>query len=1008
MQTYFVRTLTTLATVLAVLSQALAQRTEYVTVAAPPDKPVSLQVGTVTISTFSPVTLSAIENGTHLNFVVVNESDSPTTLQFTSYNEINQTKPSWIYHLFKLFGEVEGVGGSTSIALGGRESRTLQFFLNASTNGSALRGTLPFRWRIGSSGTESTLPVEIIADDNLDAFKRTTDSTIRGRVLGLDQQPIAGARVTSFLFNEKLVRSQLTDAEGRFSFDVLGVDSLQTVLGSRPLPYQRLAYALTAEATGTSFSYTGDVAPLAGKSIDVDVTLTPLAAAPQYRLAGELATDGTLAYWWVRFAGSGDRIVAVQGQHPPVQPGPGHILAVDLTGKELWRVATGDQCWGFDVSPDGSRIAAGSYDGYVYIVSAEGQLLHKIMRGDRPSPSGPGAVMEVRFSPDGKRLLVDGAGGAGGYTVLDPQTGQTLWTSTRATEDGFSQAAYKARWSQDGRRVIAGSNGPLSAFTSAGALQWRTNMGESPLWLEIDPDNNTYAAGKSGILFSYDPAGKLRWSYRLANTTNEATSGVSADYRFLLLPTFNGLLQAFDSGGGVLWQRMLPTLRTADPSGGTMEFISGPGHNATAVTPDGRYVAIGTRAWQTLLYSRSGALLWSHTASQRADFQGENPDVHGHYTGIQSVCVSADAKYIVTGAADSVIRIFERTTTAAAGAPVIEAEPGDSGVREGMTASFNVMSATATAFQWFKDGQELVGATTPVCSIPGGTATDAGLYQVRVTNAQGTTWSRVAMLAVQVDEKVTGQAYELASDIAHPKGNIYDQVLLTGSTGSIQADVRQVTRVSFIDLDDDIVQVEMSGAGTLALRLESPTGPTLPALYVQDVSYMKGNARITISGADETTNLTIFSVGKMNAVNQALFKSGVTYDGFADIASISIQSSNGRFGGLRAANTGFRAVAGLTGIHAPGVQFTGPVFLNDITAADAATPVLLLGRADDVRITGGTLSQPNGQAVQVSGLTALQFADGTDSHGRLFPAQRNAAKLEQDGVDVTTQIVRGP
>jgi hypothetical protein len=71
--------------------------------------------------------------------------------------------------------------------------------------------------------------------------------------------------------------------------------------------------------------------------------------------------------------------------------------------------------------------------------------------------------------------------------------------------------------------------------------------------------------------------------------------------------------------------------------------------------------------------------------------------------------------------------------------------------------------------------------------------------------------------------------------------------------------------------------------------------------------------------------------------------------------------------------------------------------------------VLLLGSADgDTLVTGGDLRQPNGQPVTVSGLTQLKFVDGTNSHGVLAPALANQARLQQDGADVTDQIVVNP
>jgi hypothetical protein len=255
--------------------------------------------------------------------------------------------------------------------------------------------------------------------------------------------------------------------------------------------------------------------------------------------------------------------------------------------------------------------------------------------------------------------------------------------------------------------------------------------------------------------------------------------------------------------------------------------------------------------------------------------------------------------------------------------------------------------------------------------------------------------------------KLIGAGTEF-QNIVHPNGNVFDQILLESAAATVTADPGQVLRVSFLDLTDDIVQVEFSGPGALSLVLANSSGPAAPAKYNQTTAYLKGHVGIVITGATENTHLSIFSVGRSTAVNQALFKNEVAYDGFADVAFVAIASGNGKFGGLRTANTSYFATRGYTGIYAPGVEFTGPVFVGEITASDTATPMLILGSAADVRVTGGDLLQANGRAVQVSGITQLKFAPGSTSHGNLLPAQANQARLEQDGVDVTAQIVVNP
>jgi hypothetical protein len=210
-------------------------------------------------------------------------------------------------------------------------------------------------------------------------------------------------------------------------------------------------------------------------------------------------------------------------------------------------------------------------------------------------------------------------------------------------------------------------------------------------------------------------------------------------------------------------------------------------------------------------------------------------------------------------------------------------------------------------------------------------------------------------------------------------------------------------------LKNYILQFNFWGAATLTFVLENATGPATAVNYNQpDVSYMKGHASIIVYNANQTTNLSVFSVGRATAVNQALFRSDVTYDGHADVAFIAIQSGNGLFGGLRAANASFINTKGIAGVYAPGVQFSGPVFIGDINAFDDATPTIVIGGGAETKINGGDLLQTNGRPVTVAGLSRLQFVAGTDSHGILQAAQNNRARLEQGGVDVTAQVVVNP
>jgi hypothetical protein len=383
----------------------------------------------------------------------------------------------------------------------------------------------------------------------------------------------------------------------------------------------------------------------------------------------------------------------------------------------------------------------------------------------------------------------------------------------------------------------------------------------------------------------------------------------------------------------------------------------------------------------------------------------------GVITGVPQAAGRNSVMVYAENAGGTAVSTVDLVIAAAATAPAITTQPVAQSISVGNAATFNVVASGGgpLTYQWYFNGRAIEGAAGSALTVSPVNVTNAGEYSVRITNPVGAVTSQSAMLGVTSTAKVTGSGSEVGANIVFANGNVYDQVLLQGAAAAVTADPTQVVRVSFVDLNKDIVQVEFSGAGTLTLTLDSPTGPAAPENYNQPtVAYMKGHLGLVITGANETTNVSVFSVGRGNAVNQALFRSDVTYDGFADLAYIAISSTNGKFGGVRAANASFWATHGMTGIYAPGVQFTGPVFIGDLNASETAVPQILLGSASDVRVTGGDLLQTNNAPVRVSGIAQLKFAAGSSSHGTLIPAQANKARLEQNGIDVTAQIVVNP
>lgn len=440
----------------------------------------------------------------------------------------------------------------------------------------------------------------------------------------------------------------------------------------------------------------------------------------------------------------------------------------------------------------------------------------------------------------------------------------------------------------------------------------------------------------------------------------------------------------------------------SSPISGTVGTALAFGFSVTgAQTPAGSYRVTGTLPPGLALIGGTSGIVNATTGTISG-----TPTVAGSYL----VSIRAYENRNATGDAYGPLNVVFNITGGAPTPPTIATQPADQTANAGTSVTLQVVaSGTPTpSVQWQRNGVDLAIATAATLTLANFMPADTGLYAATLANASGSVATQTAIVGVQSLNKLVGTGQEFP-DIYHVvTGFTYDQILLGGAAASVTADPGQILRMSFIDLNDDIVQVEFSGAGTLSLVLDGVTGPAAPLNYLQGTAYMKGHAGIVLAGANETTNLSVFSVGRANAVNQALFRPEVAYDGFADIAFIAISTTNGKFGGLRAANTGFFGTRGMTGVYAPNVQFTGPVFVHNIDASADATPVLKIGSGGDVRITGGNLFQTNGRAVQVSGIAALQFTSGASSHGTLFSAQANQARLEQDGANVTARIVVNP
>jgi hypothetical protein len=452
---------------------------------------------------------------------------------------------------------------------------------------------------------------------------------------------------------------------------------------------------------------------------------------------------------------------------------------------------------------------------------------------------------------------------------------------------------------------------------------------------------------------------------------------------------------------------------------------------APAITtqPASQSVSVGANVTFTAVASGSPAptYQWRQNGSNIAGATNASLSLNN----VQSGDAGSYTVVVTNNAGSDTSHVATLTVAVAPAVPVFTTQPVGQTAALGTSVTFTAVASSSPAptYQWQKSGAAITGATGASHTVNNVQPADAGLYTVIATTPTGTTTSAPAILAPVTTQKVVGAANELGANIRHPNGRYYDQLLLTGSAATFTADAGQVTRISYLDLNDDIVQVEFSGAGSVTLVLDTPSGPAAPVSYNQAVNYMKGHGSVYLADTDSSSYISAFTVGRMTAFDPTggydiskavsatnlpanngnpLFQPTTAYDGVADLGLLAITSASNTFGGALTANTSYWQDRGYTGIYAPGVLFAdGRVYLHDLTAFGTATPEIQVGSASNVRVTGGNLRQDNNRAVQVSGFTSIFFAAGTDSHGKLLPAQANQARLEENGVDVTAQRVTG-
>ena len=535
--------------------------------------------------------------------------------------------------------------------------------------------------------------------------------------------------------------------------------------------------------------------------------------------------------------------------------------------------------------------------------------------------------------------------------------------------------------------VTAGATATFTAAASGNptpTLQWQRNPLGTGTWSNIS-NNTTYGGSTTTSLTVITAIGMSTDTFRCLATNSVSTA------------TSNAATLTVSAATSAPVIGTQPTNQTVT-AGATATFTAAASGNPTP-----------TLQWQR---NPLGTGTWSNI-SNNTTYGGSTTT---SLTVITAIGMNTDTfRCVATNSVSTATSNAATLTVSALAPPVITVQPQSLGAGAGQQVSISVTASGASSYQWYKGGVSVPGATGSTLTIPAIDSPDAGIYDVVATNTGGSTLSVPIVVGVvpASGQPTTGSVVTRTvwQNILHPNGSTYDQFLLSGASGTFKADPGQIARMSFLDENGSIVQVEMSGAGAVTVSLAGATGPAAPALYNQSgIQYMKGKATVILAGADDTTHFTIYSVGTFN--NPGVTIGGVAYVGWADIAVAGIVSTNGKLGGIHQGNVKYNSSTGFTGIYAPTVTTASSLLVvHDIAASGSAQPYLYFGSGGTVhvKIAGSALAQPNADSITVGGLAQVTMGAGQDSCGRAAIAQAIQTHLVNDaGTDVTTALVVGP
>jgi len=549
---------------------------------------------------------------------------------------VNSTTPpaETVMHYFKF--------NNGSLVVGPGEEGVIHYF--ASDDSSNSYNLIFDLWTESDASDLVSADISVYAGEPVQQSLKNS-ARVTGFVKDADGNPVPNADVELNTYSGRLGFMVSTDSTGFYYVDIPGSDGLINLVGGQETLYNPSKYFIIVDADGYNYYYNDSFIINRGETLVHNVELTPAGVITPYVQDWEFNVSEYYGFWWLRVSDDWTKVLATQAKHNPELGLPADFYLLNAeTGEELWSYHTEDQCWGSDLSNDGSMAVTGCNDNNIYAVNADsGNLIW--------SYDSPNINRDASLSNNGK-YLVSGPVDGGMFGLFNAETGELLKDFNDQNE-WLRNSVFSP---DDSRFYVSLGYGYLGAYdTLTGEKLWDDYTGEFLLYMGVDNNGNLYGSGKGRILYSWDSDGNVRWSFREPDHLS-GTGAVSSDGSVVAIGSVGAWVYYFNaSNGEVLWRRHLDGAENA-------------GHNAVSITPHGETLAVGAAPDNALyVFDSKGNTIFQNTAPLNPDpvldlkWSGIGAEASaGTQKGVMCTVISNDGSRIIAAYGDDTIRSFTR------------------------------------------------------------------------------------------------------------------------------------------------------------------------------------------------------------------------------------------------------------------------------------------------------------------------------------------------------------